>query len=315
MKIYVTGGAGFIGSNLCTELVKKNYQVIAIDNLSTGNLNFIKHLLKKKNFKFFKINLNNKKKVKYLFSNKSVVVHLAANADVRYGIKKRDKDIKENIIVTSNVLESCIFNKVNKIIFASTGSVYGDAKIIPTAENYSYPIQTSLYANSKNAAEGLITTYSNYFGLKYTIFRFVSVLGKNYTHGHVRDFLLKLKKNKNSIKILGNGLQKKSYLHVNDCVDAILQAIKKKKYEKKILNLGTNEWITVNQSLRYICNYLKINPKVKKDKTKSGWPGDNPKILLKISKIKNLGWKPKKKIKESILDTVKFLTENKKFIK
>ena len=306
--IYVTGGAGFIGSNLCDHLIKENYNVIALDNLKTGKLSFLKNLKKKKNFKFINIDLKNKDKLIQLIKKNSIVFHLSANADVRNGINNRNIDLQENVIVTHNVLEACIKNNVKKIVFSSTGSVYGEATQIPTIENENYPIQTSLYATSKNCCEGLITSYSKYFGIKYSIFRFVSVLGPRYTHGHVIDFYRSLLKDKSTLKILGNGLQKKSYMHVDDCCRALLMSIKNRKFDNQILNLGSKEWITVNQSIKIICKRLNLNPKIIRQKyKKQGWPGDNPKIFLSTKKINKLGWRATKSIETSIIETLEYL--------
>jgi UDP-glucose 4-epimerase len=306
--IYVTGGAGFIGSNLCDHLIKENYNVIALDNLKTGKLSFLKNLKKKKNFKFINIDLKNKDKLIQLIKKNSIVFHLSANADVRNGINNRNIDLQENVIVTHNVLEACIKNNVKKIVFSSTGSVYGEATQIPTIENENYPIQTSLYATSKNCCEGLITSYSKYFGIKYSIFRFVSVLGPRYTHGHVIDFYRSLLKDKSTLKILGNGLQKKSYMHVDDCCRALLMSIKNRKFDNQILNLGSKEWITVNQSIKIICKRLNLNPKIIRQKyKKQGWPGDNPKIFLSTKKINKLGWRVTKSIETSIIETLEYL--------
>ena len=313
--VYVTGGAGFIGSNLCEKLIKLKYKVVALDNLRTGKKFFLRKIIKHKNFRFINIDLKNKKSLDKIIKKNSFIVHLSANADVRFGIKNRFIDLDENIKVTQNILEICIKKNVKKIVFSSTGSVYGEATKIPTPENYEYPLQTSLYANSKNCCEGMITTYNNYFKLKYTIFRFVSCLGQKYTHGHVIDFFKKLKKNPLKIKILGNGKQLKSYMHVDDCCDALIHSLRYKKYDNQILNLGTKEWINVNTSLKIICNQLRVKPKVIREKNNSGWPGDNPKILLCTKKINKLGWKPKKTIKDSIVDTVNYLISSPEILK
>ena len=239
--VYVTGGAGFIGSNLCEKLLLLNYKVIALDNFKTGKYFFLKECLKNSNFQIKKIDLKNKKKLINIIKPNSIIFHLSANADLQFGINNRIIDIRENIEVTHNVLEACVEKKIKKIIFSSTGSVYGEANIFPTLENYQYPLQTSLYANSKNCCEGMITAYSKYFDLNYTIFRFVSVLGQKYTHGHVKDFLKKLSKNKKRIKIFGNGKQKKSNMHVDDCVNALIMSIINKKFDRGIFNLGTKD--------------------------------------------------------------------------
>ena len=283
-KVVVTGCAGFIGSNLVDRLLKENYQVLGIDNLSTGQINFIKKPLKNSNFKFFKINLLNSKKLEKLFVNAEMIFHFAANADVRFGLLNPKKDLEQNTIVTSNILEVMRKKKIKKIIFCSTGSVYGESKNIPTSENENFPIQTSFYGASKVAGESLVQAYCEAYNMKAWIFRFVSILGQRYTHGHVYDFCKQLFKNKRTLKALGDGNQKKSYLHVNDCINAIFIGIKKSKDRINIFNLGTEEYISVKESIKILCKYLKINPKVYFGGGKRGWIGDSPFIFLNIKK-------------------------------
>ena len=228
-KILVTGCAGFIGSNLVDKLLLNNCSVIGIDNLSTGQKKFLKNALKNKNFKFIKCDLLNFKKIRKIFNNIDIVFHLAANADVRYGYNKPYRDLEQNTISTYHVLESMRKNNVNKIVFCSTGSVYGEPKNFPTPENDNLPIQTSFYGASKIAGESFVQAYCEAFDFKGWIFRFVSILGNRYTHGHVYDFCNQLFKNTKYLKALGDGNQRKSYLHVDDCIRAILIAIKKSK--------------------------------------------------------------------------------------
>ncbi|MAV56046.1 MAG: nucleoside-diphosphate sugar epimerase [Candidatus Pelagibacter sp.] len=310
MKTYlITGCAGFIGSNLVDFLLNKKCKIIGLDNLSTGNKFFLKKALKNKNFKFVKIDLFKNNIEKY-FKNVDRVYHLAANADVRFGLNHRKKDINQNIIVTYKVLESIKKNKVKKIIFSSTGSVYGETKQIPTAEIASFPIQTSLYAASKVSAEAIISAYCEAYNIKSYIFRFVSILGERYTHGHVFDFVKKLKKNKNFIKVLGDGNQKKSYLHVSDCLKAIDKSIKNCNQKINIINLGTQEYLKVKDSVSIISKCLKLKPKVIYLGGKRGWIGDNPFIYLDTKKIRSTGWKPKFNITESIKITTNYLMKN-----
>ena len=310
-KIIVTGCAGFIGSTLVDRLLDLKHQIIGIDNLSTGQKVFLKRALKNKNFKFLKCDLLNLNRLKKIFRGADIVFHFAANSDVRYGYKHPHKDLKQNTIVTFNVLESMRINNINKIVFCSTGSVYGEAKKFPTPENYNFPIQTSFYGASKLAGESLIQAYCESFSFKSWIFRFVSILGNRYTHGHVYDFCNQLFKSPRYLKVLGDGNQKKSYLHVDDCINAILTAIKKTKNKINIFNLGTDEYINVKGSIKIICNKLGIKPKISFSGGKRGWIGDSPFIFLSNKKIKLLGWKAKFTIKESIEQTVKFIENNK----
>ena len=255
-KILVTGCAGFVGSNLVDRLLTYKHQIIGIDNLRTGQKFFLRHALKNKNFKFIKCDLLNLNKLKKIFKGSEMVFHLAANADVRYGYKNPFRDLEQNTITTYNVLEAMKKNNINKIVFCSTGSIYGEPKKFPTPEHDKFPLQTSFYGASKLAGESLIQAYCESFGFKSWIFRFVSILGNRYGHGHVYDFCKQLFNNSNYLKVLGNGNQRKSYLHVSDCINAILISLKKSKKKINIFNLGTNEYINVRQSIKIICNHF-----------------------------------------------------------
>ena len=310
-KVVVTGCAGFVGSTLVDKLLELNYHVIGIDNLSSGQKTFLKNAFTNKNFRFYKCDILNLNRLKKIFKNSNIVFHFAANADVRFGYKHPYKDLEQNTIGTYNVLEAMRENNINNIVFCSTGSIYGEPKKFPTPEEAEFPLQTSFYGASKLAGESLIQVYCESFGFKSWIFRFVSILGNRYTHGHVYDFCKQLFNNSNYLKVLGNGNQRKSYLHVNDCINAILISLKKSKKKINIFNLGTNEYINVKQSIKIICNHLKVIPKVSFSGGKRGWIGDSPFIFLNTKKIRSLGWKPKFTIKESINQTTEYLKENK----
>lgn len=306
----VTGCSGFIGSNLVDELLKNNEKVIGIDNFITGRKKFLEDANKNKNFIFYELDLLEINKYNEIFEKVDIVYHLAANADVRYGSDRPRIDLEQNTIVTHNVLEAMRINKIKKIVFSSTGSVYGDCKHIPTPENVSFPIQTSLYGASKLACEGLIQAYAEAFDIKAWIFRFVSILGERYTHGHVYDFYKKLKFDSSQLHVLGDGTQKKSYLHVGDCIDAILFVLNNTNSSINIFNLGVNDFCDVKSSVEWICEDLNLSPKIIYSGGKQGWIGDNPFIYLDVNKIIKLGWKPKLSIKQSILRTVGFLKSN-----
>ncbi|MDC3044050.1 NAD-dependent epimerase/dehydratase family protein [Candidatus Pelagibacter sp.] len=311
--VLVTGCSGFIGSHLVELLLKKKNYVVGLDNLSTGRKKFIDNF-NKKNFKFYKVDLLKANLNKY-FKNVSEVYHLSANADVRYGTKFRNRDLEQNIIVTHRILEQSIKNKVKKFIFSSSGSVYGEADQIPTKENCPFPLQTSLYGASKLSAEALISAYAEAYSLKTYIFRFVSILGPRYSHGHVYDFIKKLNQNPKKLNVLGDGNQKKSYLHVSDCVAGIFKSVNSFKRKVNIINLGTNEYITVKKSIKIILNKLGLNPKLYYSGGKRGWVGDNPFIFLDTSKIRSTGWKPNFSIEKSVVDTVEYIIKNKWILK
>ena len=238
------------------------------------------------------------------------VFHFAANADVRMGTEHPEKDLKQNTIATYHVLEAMRANGVRRIGFSSTGSVYGEAEVIPTPEDAPFPVQTSLYGASKLACEGLLAAYAEGFDFQVYIFRFVSILGERYTHGHVFDFVKKLQADPTKLHILGNGKQRKSYLYVKDCMEAILTVIRKANDKVNIYNLGTDEYCEVNDSVGWICNRLGVSPAFSYAGGERGWIGDNPFIYLDTKKVRDLGWKPQASIEEGVVKTVEYLLDN-----
>ena len=310
MKAFVSGGAGFIGSNLVDRLLDVGHEVTVYDNLSTGLLQFLGNARDFDRFRLVEGDLLDEGSLSEAIAGHEFVFHLAANADVRFGTEHPRRDLEQNTIVTNNVLEAMRKNGISKIAFASTGSVYGDATVIPTPENAPFPIQTSLYAASKMAGEGLIAAYCEGFGFQSWIFRFVSILGERYTHGHVFDFYRKLKQSPSRLKVLGNGKQRKSYLYIQDCIDAILLALEKSNESVNVLNIGVDGYCEVNDSIGWICEELRVTPKLEYTGGDRGWIGDNPFIFLDTSKIRDLGWKPKLSIKDGVLKTIQYLKTN-----
>ena len=310
MKAFITGGAGYIGSNLTDRLLQDGHQVTIYDNFSTGQLRFLEQAQTSDNFQLIEGDLLDEKALSQAMEDHDIVFHLAANADVRFGTDHPRRDLEQNTIVTYNVLEAMRSNGIRKIAFASTGSVYGDATVIPTPEDAPFPVQTSLYAASKLAGEGLIGAYCEGFGFQSWIFRFVSILGERYTHGHVFDFYLKLKKDPSRLKVLGNGKQRKSYLYIQDCIDAMLFAFEKSSEPVNIFNLGVDGYCQVNDSIGWICEELGVSPELEYSGGDRGWIGDNPFIFLETNKIQSLGWKPKFSIRDGVLKTVQYLKEN-----
>lgn len=309
-NMIVTGCAGFIGSNLVERLLMNGHRVIGIDNFSTGQRRFLEEALLHPSFQLNEVDLLDLDSLKQAFVGGDAVVHLAANADVRFGTDHPRKDLEQNTIATYNVLEAMRANGVKKIAFSSTGSVYGDASVVPTPEDGPFPIQTSLYGASKAAGEALIAAYCEGFGFQSWIFRFVSILGERYTHGHVFDFYQKLKVDPTRLPVLGNGKQRKSYLYVQDCIDAILLAMDKAPDKVNIFNLGVDGYCEVNDSIGWICKEMGVKPKLEYSGGDRGWIGDNPFIFLDTTKIQALGWKPKFGIKDGVIKTLEYLRAN-----
>ena len=310
MKYFITGCAGFIGSNLVDRLLSEGHTVIGYDNFSTGQEEFVSSALQNKNFTIIRGDVLDQSTLTGAMHGIDFVFHLAANADVRFGTEHPRKDIEQNTIATYTVLEAMRINNVKRIAFSSTGSVYGEAKIIPTPEDAPFPVQTSLYGASKLAGEGLIQAYCESYDFQGYIFRFVSILGERYSHGHVFDFYKKLLQNPDELPILGDGHQRKSYLYVQDCIDAIFLVIEKAQEKVNIYNLGTDEYCEVNDSVGWICRHLKLNPHLTYSGGERGWIGDNPFIFLDTTKVRTLGWKPKLNIREGILKTLEYLQSN-----
>ncbi|TMJ01395.1 MAG: NAD-dependent epimerase/dehydratase family protein [Alphaproteobacteria bacterium] len=310
MAYFVTGAAGFIGSNLVDRLLANGEPVIGYDNLTTGKMRFLDSACANSAFRFVEGDLLDTGALTTAMQGADFVFHLAANADVRFGTQHPERDLQQNTVATFNVLEAMRANNVRRIAFSSTGSIYGEPDVFPTPENAPFPIQTSLYGASKLAAEGMIQAYCEGFGFQGYIFRFVSILGERYTHGHVFDFYKKLATDPTRLHVLGNGKQRKSYLYVQDCIDAMLLAINTLDGKVNVLNLGVDEANQVNDSIGWIAERLGVRPELTYSGGERGWVGDSPFILLDTQRIRALGWKPKLTIREGVLRTVDWLAQN-----
>lgn len=310
MNYFITGGAGFIGSNLTDRLLQAGHAVTVFDNFSTGQECFLEKARTFSKFTLTQGDLLDLDRLTRAMRGAELVFHLAANADVRFGTDHPRQDLEQNTIATFNVLEAMRQNSIRRIAFSSTGSIYGEPKIFPTPEDAPFPVQTSLYGASKLAGEGLISAYCEGFGFQGYIFRFVSILGERYTHGHVFDFYKSLRHNPSELRVLGNGHQRKSYLYVQDCINAILLAIEKAQARVNIFNLGADEYCEVNDSIGWITAHLGVAPKLAYTGGDRGWIGDSPFILLDCGKIRALGWTPGMSIRAGIINTLEYLQAN-----
>jgi UDP-glucose 4-epimerase len=306
----VTGCAGFIGSTLTERLLSDGHVVVGYDNFSTGQENFLRTACEAANFRLVRGDVLDSATLTESMRGSEFVFHLAANADVRFGTEHPGRDLEQNTIATHRVLDAMRQNGISKIAFSSTGSVYGESSEIPTPEDARFPIQTSLYGASKAAGEGLICAYCAGYGFQSYIFRFVSILGERYTHGHIFDFYRQLKDDSSRLRVLGNGQQRKSYLYVHDCIDAMLMAIERSNAGVNIFNLGTDAYCEVNDSIGWICEALGVTPKIEYGGGDRGWVGDNPFIFLDTKKIRALGWKPKLTIRQGVIKTLEYLKTN-----
>jgi UDP-glucose 4-epimerase len=310
MRAFVTGAAGFIGSHLVDRLIADGHEVVGYDNFSTGRAEFLADARRSGAFRLVEGDALDAARLTEAMAACTVVFHLAANADVRFGTAHPRKDLEQNTLATFNVLEAMRANAVPKVVFSSTGSIYGEAAVIPTPEDAPFPIQTSLYGASKLAGEGLIQAYCEGFGMQAWIFRFVSILGERYTHGHVFDFCRSLRRDATRLHVLGDGRQRKSYLYVQDCLDAIFVALDRATARVNVLNLGTAEYCEVRDSIGWICAHLGVTPALDYGGGTRGWIGDNPFIFLDTSRIRALGWRPRLTIRDSVIRTVDYLQQN-----
>jgi UDP-glucose 4-epimerase len=315
VKYFVTGAAGFVGSNFVDRLLADGNEVVAWDNFSTGHERFLEQAKQHANFSLRTGDNLDLPNLTRAMQGSEFVFHLAANADVRFGLQHPDKDVQQNTIATFNVLESMRANGIRKIAFSSTGSVYGEATIFPTREDAPFPIQTSLYGASKLAGEGLIQAYCEGFDFEGYIFRFVSILGERYTHGHVFDFYRQLLEHPDRLEVLGDGMQRKSYLYIKDCIEAMLHVIAVERRSDcaqrvRIYNLGAPEYCRVTDSIGWITGHLGLNPRLLFAGGDRGWIGDNPFIFLDTTRIQKTGWQAKLTIRDAVIRTIEWLREN-----
>jgi UDP-glucose 4-epimerase len=310
LRCFVTGCAGFIGSALTERLLSLGHSVVGYDNFSTGRERFLTCARESRTFRLVREDLSNSAALTESMRDAELVFHLAAHADVRYGALHPARDLEQNTLGTHQVLQAMRESGVRQIAFASSGSVYGEAAIFPTPEDAPFPVQTSFYGASKAAGEGLIAAYCSAFGFTAHIFRFVSILGERYSHGHVRDFYAQLRATPGRLRVLGDGRQRKSYLYVEDCIDAMLLAVERAREPINIFNLGHDTYCDVKESIAWICEALGVRPQVEFGGGERGWVGDSPFIFLDTRKIRALGWVPRLGIRQSVLRTLAYLAAN-----
>ena len=312
MKVFVTGGAGFIGSHLVDKLIDKGNIVTIYDNLSSGKKQYVQQHLENDNFTFIKADLLNLKRVKKEIKGHDAVFHLAANPHVRLGEKQTDLDLKYETIATYNVLESVRANDIKKIVFSSSSVVYGETPEISLTETYGPTLPISLYGAGKLASEGLISAFCGTFDLQAWIYRFANVVGTRGTHGVIVDFIEKLKKNPKELEILGDGKQCKPYLHVSDCVEGIIFGLEHSHDKINLLNLGCKTNTTVTKIAEMVVEEMGLNDvSFKYTGGKRGWKGDVPRFQLDAGKMNKLGWNERYTSDEAVKKAIKEILNNK----
>ena len=291
MKIFVTGGAGFIGSHLVDILIKQGHTVTVYDNLSSGNKQFIQPHTNNPMFRFIHADLLNLKRVTKEIRHHEVVFHLAANPHVRLGEKQTDLDLNQGIVATYNVLEAMRLNGLSQIVFSSSSVVYGETTEPTLPETYGPTLPISLYGAGKLGAEGLITAFCGTFDFHAWIYRFANVVGARGTHGVIVDFIEKLRRDSHQLEILGDGRQRKPYLDVGDCVSGILFGFNHAHDPVNLFNLSCDTTTTVTRIAEMVIEEMGLsNVTFKYTGGVRGWKGDVPYFQLDATKINKLGW-------------------------
>lgn len=313
MKVLVTGGAGFIGSHLVDRLMELWQEVRVLDDLSAGSLDNIGRWLNHERFEFIKGDMRKMEIVEKAVEDVEVVFHLAANPEVRIGSQSPELLYETNVVITYNLLEAMRKTGVKYLVFTSSSTVYGDAEVIPTPEDYAPLEPISVYGGAKLAAEALISGYAHTFDFKALVFRLANIIGERSNHGVIYDFINKLRKNPDELEILGDGTQRKSYLHVSDTVDGMLHIFEHFRKEGKTYdayNLGNNDWITVREIAEIVSEEMGLNPAFRfiggVDGGR-GWKGDVKFMRLSIEKAKKTGWEPRLNSYEAVRRTVREL--------
>jgi UDP-glucose 4-epimerase len=311
-RVLITGGAGFIGSNLADRLLADGVQVVVYDNFSTGRHEFLEGVLTHPYGEVVKGDVLDGTALRAALDGCDTVFHLQANTDVRHGLEHPRRDLEQNAMATSELLEAMRDAGATRMGFASSGSVYGEPDLVPTPEDAPMPIQTSLYGASKIAGEGTLHAYCHGFGFTGVVFRFVSILGERYTHGHVIDFYRALRADPTRLRVLGDGRQRKSYLYVGDCVQGMLTAMAAHTDpgDAAVYNLGADETVVVDESVALVAHHLGATPWVEHAGGARGWPGDAPLIHLDCARLRALGWAPTLGIEASLRRTLEWLDDN-----
>lgn len=313
MKVLVTGGAGFIGSHLVDRLMEDGHEVRVLDDLSAGSLENLKQWIDHERFEFMLGDMRRRDVCEKAVRGVDAVFHLAANPEVRIGAQSPELLYETNVLITYNLLEAIRKEDIKALAFTSSSTVYGEAKEIPTPEDYGPLEPISVYGGAKLAAEALIAGYAHTFDIKAVVFRLANIIGKRSNHGVIYDFINKLKATPHRLEILGDGTQRKSYLHVSDTVEAMLYLFKEFLKEDKIYdayNIGSEDWITVTEIAGIVSREMGLNPEFYFTGGVDGgrgWKGDVKIMLLNIEKAKAKGWKPKMNSKEAVEKTVREL--------
>ena len=291
MRMFVTGGAGFIGSNLVERLLADGHTVTAFDDLSLGRRENVTDCFRNGGFRLIVADLLDLPAVEEAVAGHDVVFHLAANSDIGEGGRKTDIDLRQGTLATYHVLEAMRRTGVRQIVFSSSSVVYGEANVVPTPEDYGPLFPISLYGASKLACEGLISAFCHNYNFQGWIFRFANICGRHGTHGAIVDFIRKLRQDSRHLEVLGDGRQAKPYLHVYECVDGILYGWHNAREQLNCFNLGCGGATSAEQIARLLLETMGLRDVgLVFTGGERGWPGDVPQVRLDCTKLRRLGW-------------------------
>ena len=311
-SILVTGGAGFIGSHLVERLLQDNRvkDVTVLDNFSSGKMEHLAPHLDNPNFHLIEADLLHPEELPQALAGKEMVFHLAANPDVKLGAENTRVHLEQNVLATYNLLEAMRKSSVKKIAFTSTSTVYGEATVVPTPEDYGPLLPISLYGASKLACEALISSYCHTFEMQSWIYRFANIVGERGTHGVLVDFIRKLRENPKELEILGSGRQKKSYLEVKECVQAMLHCVEHAGEQINVFNIGSLDSVDVTEIADIVAGQMGLSGvsyRYTGGWEGRGWKGDVRVMLLSIEKMQKLGWTPRSGSAQAIQAAVEAL--------
>lgn len=295
MKYFITGGAGFIGSHLADRLLSesRDNQVTVFDNLTSGSVTFIEHHLGDRRFSFIKGDVLDFDTLRNAMKGHDVVFHLAANGDIQQGFHDTKLHLQQGTLATYNVLEAMRLNDIRRIVFSSSATVYGETFSGPVSETNGPLLPISLYGAAKLSAEGLISAFCGTFGIQAWIYRFANIVGSRMTHGVIYDFIRKLSANPTELLILGDGRQRKPFVHVSECVDAFLFGFRKAQEPINLFNIGCVTVTEVNRIAQMVVEEMGLqNVRFTYTGGERGWPGDVPRLRFDISRLQRLGWEP-----------------------
>lgn len=309
MKVFITGGAGFIGSHLCGRWLAEGHDVVAYDNLVLGRREYLEPFQANSKFRFVEADLVDLERVKIEMKGADLVMHMAANSDISQGAARTDVDMRNGTIATYNVLEAMRVTGVKKLIFASTSAIYGEASVKPTPESYGPLFPISFYGASKLACEAMVSAFSHNCEIQAWVYRFANIVGSHSTHGAIHDFVGRLLKNPERLEVLGNGTQRKSYLHVQDCIDGMLFGFKTANDLFQCYNLASrgvsNVRFIAEEVVRQIAPVTGVQADLKFGEGDRGWVGDVPYTYLDGSRLESLGWRARLESDEAVREAIR----------